>query len=100
DPSSIRLTTMARMIGVSPHHLSRVFHQETGQTLARYRNRLRVRAALDRIEGGERNLAGLAADLGFSDHAHLTRTVRSELGNPPIHVYPVLKPAERDDARP
>jgi AraC-like DNA-binding protein len=99
DPSSIRLTTMASILGVSPHHLSRIFHQETGQTLARYRNRLRVRLALDRIEGGERNLAGLAADLGFSDHAHLTRTVRSEVGTPPIHVYSVLQTDESAERR-
>jgi AraC-like DNA-binding protein len=90
DPTSIRLATLARMLGVSPHHLSRVFHEETGQTLARYRNRLRVRLALERIEGGERNLAGLAFDLGFADHAHMTRTVRREVGRPPASMYPVL----------
>jgi len=91
DPSSIRLGRLARVLNVSPYHLSRVFHEETGQTLARHRNRLRVRLALERIEGGERNLAGLAADLGFADHAHLTRTVRREVGSPPVRMYTVLQ---------
>jgi AraC-like DNA-binding protein len=90
DPTTIKLAHLARTLGVSPHRLSRVFHEETGITLAKHRNRLRVRLALDRIEGGERNLAGLAFDLGFADHAHLTRTVRSEVGMPPVRTYPLL----------
>ena len=44
-------------------------------TLTAYRNRVRVLRALDAIEDGHRDLAGLAADLGFADHAHLTRAV-------------------------
>jgi AraC-like DNA-binding protein len=91
DPSTIKLSMLASMLCVSPHHLSRVFHEETGHTLARYRNRLRVRLALERIEDGERNLAGLAFDLGFADHAHLTRTVRREIGCPPAHLYALLQ---------
>jgi AraC-like DNA-binding protein len=90
DPRSTRLAGLARTLGVSPHHLSRVFHEETGQTLARHRNRLRVRLALERIGGGEVDLAGLAADLGFSDQAHLTRTMRREVGHPPAHVRRLL----------
>jgi AraC-like DNA-binding protein len=37
---------LARRVAVSPHHLSRVFKAETGLTISRYRNRLRVRLAL------------------------------------------------------
>jgi AraC-like DNA-binding protein len=90
DPVSLGLVDVARRVGVSPHYLSRVFRRETGQTLTRFRNRLRVRRALDRIEGGENNLARLAADLGFSDHAHLTRTVRDEVGHTPSAVRALL----------
>jgi AraC-like DNA-binding protein len=74
---------LARRVSVSPHHLSRVFKSETGQTISRYRNRLRVRLALERLAAGEPCLARLAADLGFADQAHLTRVVRSELGTTP-----------------
>lgn len=90
DPVSLGLVDVARRVGVSPHYLSRVFRRETGETLTRFRNRLRVRRALDRIEGGENNLARLAADLGFSDHAHLTRTVRDEVGHTPSAVRALL----------
>ena len=39
--------------------------------------------ALDRIAQGETSLTVLAHDLGFADHAHLTRTVRAVTGRTP-----------------
>jgi AraC-like DNA-binding protein len=77
------LPDLARSLAVSPHHLSRVFRDATGHTISRHRMRLRARAALERLSGGERNLARLAADLGFADQAHFTRVVRAETGRTP-----------------
>jgi AraC-like DNA-binding protein len=74
---------LARRVSCSPHHLSRVFSQVTGSSISGYRNRVRVSRALDRISAGERSLAGLAHELGFADHAHLTRTVRAVTGHTP-----------------
>lgn len=90
DPVALRLDALGKELGASRSHLSRVFRRVTGETLTRFRNRLRVRAALDRIEAGEADLAGLAADLGFSDHAHLTRTLRAETGATPSRVRALL----------
>lgn len=90
SPGTRRLATIAERAGSSPHHLSRVFHQETGMTLSAYRNRLRVLRALEAIEGGEKDLAALAAQLGFADHAHLTRTVRHECGYAPRQLRQLL----------
>jgi AraC-like DNA-binding protein len=92
DPVSLSLTGLAAKLGTSPHHLSRVFHAEVGETISRYRNRIRVRRVLDRIDAGEHSLARLAAELGFSDHAHLTRVVRTELGCPPTAVRQLFSP--------
>jgi AraC-like DNA-binding protein len=77
---------LARAVAVSPHHLSRIFAAHTGESISRYRNRIRVRLALERLAGGETSLARLAADLGFADQAHLTRVVRAHLGRPPSHL--------------
>jgi AraC-like DNA-binding protein len=52
--------------------------------------RLRARAALDRIAGGDDQLARLAADLGFADQAHLTRVVRAETGATPSALRAAL----------
>jgi AraC-like DNA-binding protein len=90
DPARATLEGLARELGVSRAHLSRVFRGETGETLTRFRRRLRIRAALDRIEAGATDLARVATDLGFADHAHLTRSMRAELGEPPSVVRALL----------
>lgn len=77
------LPDLARALAVSPHHLSRVFRSATGHTISRHRMRLRVRAALERLGGGEDDLARLAAELGFADQSHLCRVVRAETGGTP-----------------
>jgi AraC-like DNA-binding protein len=81
---------LARRLHVSPSHLSRAFRAQTGETLSRYRNRVRVRLALERLAAGERSLARLAVELGFADHAHLTRVIRSEHGAPPSLLRTLL----------
>ncbi|WP_431934993.1 helix-turn-helix domain-containing protein [Micromonospora sp. RP3T] len=82
-PEAAGLLPLARALGVSPYRLSREFQARVGVPLTRYRNRLRVGRALDRIEQGGVRLADLATELGFADQAHLTRTVRAHLGHPP-----------------
>jgi AraC-like DNA-binding protein len=81
---------LARMLAVSPHHLSRVFRAATGHTISRHRMRLRTRAALERLTGGEEDLARLAADLGFADQSHLCRVLRSETGATPSALRRLL----------
>ena len=84
------LPQLARELAVSPHHLSRIFSAATGTTISRHRLRLRVRAALERLAGGERNLARLAAELGFADQSHLCRAVRSETRRTPSALRRLL----------
>jgi AraC-like DNA-binding protein len=90
DPAATTLSGLARTLGVSPSRLSRAFTVHMGESLTRYRNRVRVGWALDRIEAGEPSLAVLAADLGFADQAHLTRTVRAHVGRPPVALRRLL----------
>lgn len=90
DPAAAGLVPLARSLGVSPYRLSRVFGRLVGVPVTRYRNQVRVRQALDRIEQGEPDLGRLAADLGFADQAHLTRTVRAHVGHTPSQVRRLL----------
>jgi AraC-like DNA-binding protein len=96
-PASGTLPGLAELLAVSPYRLSRAFTRELGVSLTHYRNRVRVGQALDRLEGGETSLALLAADLGFADQAHLTRTVRRHVGHTPRALRRLLDPhhAER-----
>jgi AraC-like DNA-binding protein len=92
EQPNLELTELARRFAVSPYYLSRSFRLETGQTFSRLRNRMRVGFALERLAQGEQSLTRLAADLGFADHAHLSRTVRRESGATPSalrRLFPV-----------
>jgi AraC-like DNA-binding protein len=91
EPCASGLLPLARNLGVSPYHLSRTFAAHTRQSVTGYRNRVRVSRALDRLDAGERDLARLAADLGFADQAHLTRTVKDHVGHPPGAVRQLLR---------
>jgi AraC-like DNA-binding protein len=84
------LTELAKALSVSPHHLSRVFSAHVGHTIARHRMRLRARGALERLSGGERDLARLAAELGFADQSHLTRVLRRETHHTPAALRSAL----------
>ncbi|WP_433176068.1 helix-turn-helix domain-containing protein [Actinoallomurus sp. CA-150999] len=89
-PEAAGLCPLAGLLKVSPYRLSRVFSQQMGVSLTRYRNRVRVGRAMDRLAQGETGLAGLAAELGFADQAHLTRTVREHLGRTPTALRRLL----------
>jgi AraC-like DNA-binding protein len=89
DPQQ-SLPELARELAVSPHHLSRIFSSATGTTISRHRIRLRVRAAMERLAEGERDLARLAAVLGFADQSHLCRAARSETRRTPAELRSLL----------
>lgn len=90
EPSSANLVALADLLRTSPAHLSRTFRHHTGISISRYRNRVRISRALQHIDEGETDLAGLAFTLGFSDQAHFTRTMHNELGHSPGRVRTLL----------
>jgi AraC-like DNA-binding protein len=90
ERTELRLDELAQAAGVSAYHLSRTFRRVTGLTLSRYRTRLRLRRAMQRLAAGDHDLAGLAAELGFADQAHLTRALRAETGTTPAALRAML----------
>lgn len=80
---SIRLEELARTFRVTAPHLCRVFRAATGRTIHGFRERLRLAAALERLEEGESNLTELALDLGYSSHAHFATNFRRAFGVAP-----------------
>lgn len=79
---ALTLHELASELAVSPFHLCRVFRRATGQSLHQYREQLRLRAALGRLEGGE-PLIDMALDLGYSSHSHFTAAFRRAFGVAP-----------------
>jgi len=82
----ITLDDVARAVYASPFHLARIFQQRTGLPVHRYLTRLRLRASLERLADGAKDLTALALDLGFSSHSHFTDTFHREFGRAPSEV--------------
>ena len=80
---SLTLAEIARVLDVSVFHMCRMFRRVTGTTIHEYRNQLRLRSALARLEDGDCDLSQLALDLGFSSHSHFTASFRRAFGVPP-----------------
>jgi AraC-like DNA-binding protein len=77
------LAELSRAVHSSPYHLCRVFQQQCGLTISGYRNRLRLRAALERLACGEHDTTALALDLGYSSRGHFSDSFRREFGLAP-----------------
>jgi AraC family transcriptional regulator len=82
------LERLAETMGCSPFHLCRSFSRTVGVPLRRYRDRLRLRLALDKLATGAPDLTALALDLGYADHSHFTNAFRREFGHPPSALRP------------
>ena len=81
------MTAMHRAIGGGPALLgrpleapTRLFTRLAGVSLVRYRNRLRLRRALDLLAEMPHDLTGVALAAGFGDHSHFTNAFRREFG--------------------
>jgi AraC family transcriptional regulator len=86
----LTLTRIATALDVSVFHLCRSFRRATGLTLHAYRDEVRLRVALERLEQGERDLTCLALDLGYSSHSHFTAAFRRSFGKPPSEARKLL----------
>jgi hypothetical protein len=74
----------ARMLGTSTRTLQRVCLAHSGFTPAALIRRRRLQDAADRLRRDPTlDLARLAQDIGYADHAHLTRDFRAVLGLTP-----------------
>jgi AraC-like DNA-binding protein len=80
------LDDVASAVYVSPFHFARLFHRHTGLPVHRYLTQLRLRASLERLADGAKDLTRLALELGFSSHSHFTDAFRNEFGCTPSDV--------------
>lgn len=84
DP--VGLDGLAGIAGYSKYHLTRVFSAATGLSMHQYRNRLRLRVALEHLANPQVDLSTLAFRVGFSSHSHFTEAFRAEFGATPSGV--------------
>ncbi|HSR41735.1 MAG TPA: AraC family transcriptional regulator [Longimicrobiales bacterium] len=79
-----RLGLAAEELGVERTTLAHVFRREYGCSVGEYLRRCRLAHVARRLQGDDGpGLAELAADAGFADQSHMTRTFKAEFGVPP-----------------
>lgn len=96
----IRVAQWARAKGVTREHVSRSFSSVYGASPAQFRFELTARTAWLRTVGTKERLSKIAADLGFSDQAHMTRAVKALTGQPPVQWRRGLLSQKSTSAKP
>ena len=94
DPNAGDLAALARAARLSPSHLSRIFKQQTGVSISRFRNQQRLQRFLLLYGRGQRTTALAAAlEAGFGSYAQFHRVFREQTGRSPS----ALRTAAADD---
>ncbi len=84
EPGQVAVAPVAERLHVSVRTLQRLFARYVGATPLHVLRRYRLQDAVAALDAGEgRDLAALAAALGFADHAHFTRAFTAVVGVPP-----------------
>jgi AraC family transcriptional regulator len=80
---SIRVTTLARIVRLSPTHFSRVFTKALGVPPGHYVRLRRLQAAMTLMRTTTAPLSVIAVSSGHSDQSHLTRMFSRLVGVSP-----------------
>jgi len=84
DPDAGDLAALARAARLSSSHLSRIFKQQTGVSISRFRNQQRLQRFLRLYGRGQRTTALAAAlEAGFGSYAQFYRVFREQTGRSP-----------------
>lgn len=85
EVEALPLTELASRAGLSAGRLSELFHRQTGTTLARFRNRVRVeRFCACYGAGGRLTMLAAALAAGFGSYAAFHRAFRAMMGRSPL----------------
>lgn len=79
----IRLSTLAKLVRLSPHHFCRAFKQSFGTPPHRYQNERRIERAKMLLAKSRPSMTEVAMTMGFSSSSSFTTTFRKMTGQTP-----------------
>lgn len=85
DFVQISVEELADKVGLSRQHFHSIFKKNIGESPARYLRHIRLNKAIQLIQAGEA-LARVASTCGFSDQAHLTKSIKDFTGKTPTQL--------------
>ena len=81
--TNFTLDELARAVGISRFHFSRLFRESTGESPMGYSLRLRIERAKEMLLQNDLRMSEIAVTLGFFDQSHFSRTFRRMTGISP-----------------
>jgi AraC family transcriptional regulator len=78
------ISELASTLNTHPVHLARVFRKSQGCSPSEFRASARATRAAELLRRTSRSISDIAYELGFADHAHLSRDFRRIWGVSPI----------------
>lgn len=84
--NALELDALAATVGASARTITRLFPLETGLTFKEWRQRARIVAALQMLEGGSGAIKRVALRLGYSSVAAFSHAFREVMGTTPTEM--------------
>lgn len=82
--NDLSLQDVSKHIGLSPSHLSKVFSQETKQTLTEYITQLRINKAMELLKTTHFKTFEIAFEVGYQDQHYFSNTFKKLVGVSPM----------------
>lgn len=80
DHAALRVPALAEQAGMSPSYFSEYFRTHAGESLQTYLTTSRLKLAEARLLHSDSSAKAIAAELGFTDTSHFSRTFRKVYG--------------------
>jgi len=79
----LRLSDLARVLGVSPISLAEGFRRAFECSVGDYLRKKRVERAIEMLVGSDKSLGEIASGTGFCDQSHFVRVFKAQIGMTP-----------------
>ena len=88
--------SIAEASRITPNYLSKLFHQETGQSIREYVNHLRIREAKRLLLSTDKPVSEIASDVGFENISYFSTVFRKIAGTSPLEYRSEYHPDRED----
>lgn len=88
------LEAIGKSVGCSHFHLSRIFSQETGQSIFQHLRRLRMERAAELLREGRLNVTQVSLEVGYASPSHFSMAFHETYGCCP-GLYPLATPTQK-----
>jgi transcriptional regulator GlxA family with amidase domain len=78
------IAQLARDVGVTPAHFGRAFRERYGISPGRYRDQLRIDAAINLLLHSDLLIKTIAYELGYPDSSTFSKAFRRHTGRAPL----------------